>query len=86
MNDKGISIRVLPNYEPTWTEEQKKKAIIDYMKSNSDFFKDDSINLNESKTSQKRLSSLIEANNKKIQKRSLKKFAELLVNDVRTFG
>lgn len=86
LNDKGISIRALPGYDPNWSEDQKKKAIIDYMKKNSEFFKDDKINLTESKTSQKRLSSLIEANNKKIQKRSLKEFAELLVNDVRTFG
>lgn len=85
LNDNGISIRALPNYEPTWTEEQKKKAIVDYLKSNPGLVKDDNI-LTESKTSQKRLSSLIEANDKKIQKRSLKKFAELLVNDVRTFG
>lgn len=86
LNDKGISIRALPDYDPTWPEEKKKDAIIDYMRKNSEFFNDDKINLTESKTSQKRLSSLIEANNKKIQKRSLKKFAELLVNDVRTFG
>lgn len=87
LNQAGISIRALPGYDPNkWTEADKKKAIIDYMRSNPEFFKDDEINLTESKTSQKRLSSLIEANNKKIQKRSLKKFAELLVNDVRTFG
>lgn len=86
LNDKGISIRALPDYNPKWSEADKKKAIIEYMKKNSGFFNDDKINLNESKTSQKRLGSLIEANNKKIQKRSLKKFAELLVNDVRTFG
>ena len=87
LNQAGISIRALPGYDPNkWTEKDKKNAIIDYMRKNPDFFKDDEINLTESKTSQKRLSSLIEANNKKIQKRSLKKFAELLVNDVRTFG
>lgn len=87
LNQAGISIRALPGYDPNkWTEVDKKNAIIDYMRKNPDFFKDDEINLTESKTSQKRLSSLIEANNKKIQKRSLKKFAELLVNDVRTFG
>lgn len=85
LNDDGISIRALPGYDPNWSEEQKKKAIVDYLKSNPELVKDDNI-LTESKTSQKRLSSLIEANNKKIQKRSLKKFAELLVNDVRTFG
>lgn len=86
LNQAGISIRALPDYDPNWSEEDKKNAIIKYMKENSGFFNDEKINLNESKTSQKRLSSLIEANNKKIQKRSLKKFAELLVNDVRTFG
>lgn len=85
LNDNGISIRALPNYEPTWTEEQKKKAIADYLKSNPELVKDDNI-LTESKTSRSRLSSLIEANGRKIQKKSLKKFAELLVNDVRTFG
>lgn len=85
LNDNSISIRALPGYDPNWSEEQKKKAIVDYLKSNPELVKDDNI-LTESKTSQKRLSSLIEANNKKIQKRSLKKFAELLVNDVRTFG
>lgn len=87
LNQAGISIRALPGYDPNkWTEKDKKNAIIDYMRKNPDFFKDDEINLTESKTSHSRLSSLIEANNKKIQKRSLKKFAELLVNDVRTFG
>lgn len=85
LNDNGISIRALPGYDPNWSEDQKKKAIVDYLKSNPELVKDDNI-LTESKTSQSRLSSLIEANNKKIQKRSLKKFAELLVNDVRTFG
>lgn len=87
LNQAGISIRALPGYDPNkWTEKDKKNAIIDYMRKNPDFFKDDEINLTESKTSQKRLSSLIEANDRKIQKKSLKKFAELLVNDVRTFG
>ena len=87
LNQAGISIRALPGYDPNkWTEADKKKAIIDYMRSNPEFFNDDKISLTESKTSQKRLSSLIEANDRKIQKRSLKKFAELLVNDVRTFG
>lgn len=86
LNAKGISIRALPDYSPQWSEKEKKEAIKKYLQSNPDFFKDDEISLTESKTSQSRLSSLIEANNKKIQKRSLKKFAELLVNDVRTFG
>ena len=85
LNDNGISIRALPDYSPQWGEKEKKEAIKKYLLSNSELVKDDNI-LAESKTSQKRLSSLIEANNKKIQKRSLKKFAELLVNDVRTFG
>ena len=85
LNDSGISIRALPDYSPQWGEKEKKEAIKKYLLSNPGLIKDDKI-LTESKTSQKRLSSLIEANNKKIQKRSLKKFAELLVNDVRTFG
>ena len=85
LNDSGISIRALPDYSPQWDENDKKEAIKKYLLSNPGLIKDDKI-LTESKTSFKRLSSLIEANNKKIQKRSLKKFAELLVNDVRTFG
>lgn len=85
LNDSGISIRALPDYSPQWGEKEKKEAIKKYLLSNPGLIKDDNI-LTESKTSQKRLSSLIEANNRKIQKRSLKKFAELLVNDVRTFG
>lgn len=85
LNDSGISIRALPDYSPQWGEKEKKEAIKKYLLSNPGLIKDGNI-LTESKTSQKRLSSLIEANNKKIQKRSLKKFAELLVNDVRTFG
>lgn len=85
LNDSGISIRALPDYSPQWGEKEKKEAIKKYLLSNPGLIKDGKI-LMESKTSQKRLSSLIEANNKKIQKRSLKKFAELLVNDVRTFG
>ena len=84
LNNEGISIRALPGYETNMGPEQKANLIRDYIKGHKNVGNWSSIN--ESKTSQKRLSSLIEANNKKIQKRSLKKFAELLVNDVRTFG
>lgn len=84
LNNEGISIRALPGYEANMEPSKKADLIRDYIKGHKDVKNWSS--LNESKTSQKRLSSLIEANNKKIQKRSLKKFAELLVNDVRTFG
>lgn len=84
LNKEGISIRALPGYETNMEPDKKANLIRDYIKGHKDV--QTWSNLNESKTSQKRLSSLIEANNKKIQKRSLKKFAELLVNDVRTFG
>lgn len=84
LNNEGISIRALPGYETNMGPEQKANLIRDYISKHKNVGNWSS--LNESKTSQKRLSSLIEANDKKIQKRSLKKFAELLVNDVRTFG
>lgn len=83
LNKEGISIRALPGYEANMTPEQKADLIRNYIKEHKEGVWS---SLTESKTSQSRLSSLIEANNKKIQKRSLKKFAELLVNDVRTFG
>lgn len=84
LNDAGISIRALPEYDPNWPDDKKKEAIAKYIsahKANEEAWK----NLNES-VAFSRLSSLIEANGRKIQKKSLKKFAELLVNDVRTFG
>ena len=84
LNNEGISIRTLPGYKTDMKPEEKAKLIRDYIGKHKNV--GNWSNLNESKTSQKRLSSLIEANNKKIQKKSLKKFAELLVNDVRTFG
>ena len=83
LNNEGISIRALPGYKTNMEPEEKTKLIRDYISGHK---VGNWSNLHESKTSFKRLSSLIEANNKKIQKRSLKKFAELLVNDVRTFG
>lgn len=85
LNNEGISIRALPGYDPKKGPEEKADLIRNYIKGHTDVQAWGSL-ITESKTSQKRLSSLIEANNKKIQKRSLKKFAELLVNDVRTFG
>lgn len=85
LNNEGISIRALPGYKTDMKPEEKANLIRNYIKEHKDVQSWNSL-LTESKTSQKRLSSLIEANNKKIQKRSLKKFAELLVNDVRTFG
>ena len=84
LNQAGISIRALPGYDPNWSDDDKKTAIAKYI---SEHMKgvEEWEQLTES-VAFSRLSSLIEANNKKIQKRSLKKFAELLVNDVRTFG
>lgn len=85
LNNEGISIRALPGYDPKMEPDKKANLIRDYIKGHNDVQAWSNL-INESKTSQKRLSSLIEANDKKIQKKSLKKFAELLVNDVRTFG
>lgn len=84
LNQAGISIRALPGYDPNWPDDQKKAAIAKYIGEHMKEVKEWE-QLTES-VAFSRLSSLIEANNKKIQKRSLKKFAELLVNDVRTFG
>ena len=84
LNQAGISIRALPGYDPNWPDDQKKTAIAKYIKEHMKGVKEWE-QLAES-VAFSRLGSLIEANNKKIQKRSLKKFAELLVNDVRTFG
>ena len=83
LNKEGISIRALPGYNSDMSPEQKADLIRNYIKEHKEGVWS---SLTESKTSQSRLSSLIEANNRKIQKGSLKKFAELLVNDVRTFG
>ena len=84
LNQAGISIRALPGYDPNWPDDKKKDAIAKYIGEHMKGVKEWE-QLSES-VAFSRLSSLIEANNKKIQKRSLKKFAELLVNDVRTFG
>lgn len=84
LNNEGISIRALPGYETNMEPDKKAELIKKYISGHKNV--GNWSKLDESKTSQKRLGSLIEANNKKIQKRSLKKFAELLVNDVRTFG
>ena len=84
LNQAGISIRALPGYDPNWPDDKKKDAIAKYISEHMKGVKEWE-QLSES-VAFSRLSSLIEANNKKIQKRSLKKFAELLVNDVRTFG
>ena len=84
LNQAGISIRALPGYDPNWPDDKKKDAIAKYIGEHMKEVKEWE-QLSES-VAFSRLSSLIEANNKKIQKRSLKKFAELLVNDVRTFG
>lgn len=83
LNKEGISIRALPGYKANMTPEQKADLIRNYIKEHKEGVWS---SLTESKTSQSRLSSLIEANDRKIQKGSLKKFAELLVNDVRNFG
>lgn len=83
LNKEGISIKALPGYSSDMSPEQKADLIRDYIKEHK---VGNWSNLEESKTSQGRLGSLIEANDRKIQKKSLKKFAELLVNDVRTFG
>lgn len=82
LNKEGISIRALPGYNSDMSPEQKADLIRNYIKEHKEVWS----SLTESKTSQSRLGSLIEANDRKIQKKSLKKFAELLVNDVRTFG
>lgn len=84
LNQAGISIRALPGYSPEWSDEEKKKTIEKYIKDHKTEVSDWE-NLNES-LAFSRLNSLREANDKKIQKKSLRKFAELLVNDVRTFG
>lgn len=83
LNNEGISIRALPGYSVDMSPEQKADLIRNYIKEHKEGNWE---TLQESKTSQSRLSSLIEASDRKIQKKSLKKFAELLVNDVRTFG
>lgn len=91
LNDAGISIRALPGYDPKWTEQQKKDAIIDYIKKNPNFFQNSltGVNLNESKqrkTAFKRLNEVSQAQKRMSDRRTLKKFSELLVHDVRTFG
>ena len=88
LNEKGISIRALPGYDPNWDLEKKKDAIIQYILKNKNFFgyADD---INESKilkTAFQRFNKVSKAQKRLSEKRSLKKFAELLVNDLRTFG
>ena len=79
LNEKGISIRALPGYDPNWDLEKKKDAIIQYILKNKNFFgyADD---INESKilkTAFQRFNNVSKAQ---------KRLSELLVNDLRTFG
>lgn len=91
LNDAQISIRALPGYEPNWTPEQKRNAIIDYIKahkSESDKWNDlitESKNLNHRKTAFKRLNEMSQAQKRASDRRTLRKFSELLVKDFRDF-
>lgn len=90
LNKAGISIRALPGYDPDWTPEQKRKAIIDYIKTHNQEIDDwkpltESKNLAKRKTAFKRLNEMSQAQKRASDRRTLRKFSELLVKDFRDF-
>lgn len=90
LNNAGISIRSLPEYKPGMEELDKKKIIADYIKSHKQEFTDwqtlnDSVNLNHRKTAFKRLNEMSQAQKRASDRRTLRKFSELLVKDFRDF-
>lgn len=91
LNDAGISIRSLPGYKQGMPEEEKKTLIANYIKANkTDFQKggetlNDSVNLKHRKTAFKRLNEMSQAQKRVSDRRTLRKFSELLVKDFRDF-
>ena len=90
LNSKGISIRALPGYDSGWTDEEKKNAIKEYLLKNKSFFGlgdliTESINLKHRKTAFKRLNEMSQAQKRASDRRTLRKFSELLVKDFRDF-
>ena len=92
LNDAGISIRALPKYRDGMNEQEKKAIIVEYMKQHQNAFKvpvgvqDFLFESKIRKTAFQRFNKVSKAQKRLSEKRSLKKFAELLVNDLRTFG
>lgn len=91
LNKAGISIRALPDYDPNWTVADKKKAIAEYIgKHSNDIqewngFVNESKNLTHHKTAFKRLNEMSQAQKRASDRRTLRKFSELLVKDFRDF-
>lgn len=91
LNKAGISIRALPDYDPKWTVADKKKAIAEYIgKHSNDIqewngFVNESKNLTHRKTAFKRLNEMSQAQKRASDRRTLRKFSELLVKDFRDF-
>ena len=91
LNKAGISIRALPGYDPSWTVADKKKAIAEYIgKHSNDIqewngFVNESKNLTHRKTAFKRLNEMSQAQKRATDRRTLRKFSELLVKDFRDF-
>ena len=71
LNDNGISIRALPDYDSDWSDSEKEKAIREYLKKNKNSLK---------------LPSQITEHENGTTERRLRAFAELLIDDLRTFG
>lgn len=91
LNKAGISIRALPDYDPNWTVADKKKAIAEYIGKHStevpewNGFVNESKNLTKRKTAFKRLNEMSQAQKRASDRRTLRKFSELLVKDFRDF-
>lgn len=91
LNNAGISIRALPGYQSGWKEEDKKNALVKYIQDHRvNFAKPgeilaDSVNLNHRKTAFKRLNEMSQAQKRASDRRTLRKFSELLVKDFRDF-
>ena len=87
LNDKGISIKVLPGYDRNLPDDKKKELVSKYIKEHiNDFGLNESREPRHRKTAFKRLNEVSQAQKRMSERRSLKKFSELLVHDVRTFG
>lgn len=90
LNDAGISIRSLPGYKQGMSEEEKKTLIANYIKAHKEEFENwklltESKNLKHRKTAFKRLNEMSQAQKRASDRRTLRKFSELLVKDFRDF-
>jgi len=97
LQQNNISIRTLEGYRPNMTVDEKRKLIAKFLNTNKNELNFDNTELKgieknliteskHRKTAFRRLNEVSQAQKRMSERRSLKKFSELLVHDVRTFG